>query len=58
MTVPPVVLLVPTAAGLRVAVDGQDHFKPMTALQLLDLSRRLADAAAERLRAEETPDGS
>ena len=44
------IILTPTSAGMTVSVEGRTTYQRLTGDQLLSISRRFADAAAERLR--------
>lgn len=43
-------LIVPTAAGVRVVVNGLEYVKPMTAEQLVSMGVRFVEAGTERMR--------
>lgn len=49
MAAPDILLIVPTSAGVRAVVNGLEIYRPLSARQLLDMSIRFAEAAAERV---------
>lgn len=42
-------LLAPSPTGIEIVIDGAIFHKEMDAVQLLNLARRILDAASERL---------